>query len=47
MTCRGALQMGSQVATLRVRGVFEKNAARRREVVSLLQPPAGVRRMVK
>ncbi|MCI0655866.1 MAG: GTP cyclohydrolase I FolE [Acidobacteria bacterium] len=47
MTCRGALQMGSQVATLRVKGVFEKNAARRREVVSLLQPPPGARWRVK
>ena len=47
MTCRGALQMGSQAATLRVRGIFEKSAARRREVVSLLQPPAGVRGMAK
>jgi len=43
MTCRGSLQMGSRVATLRVRGIFEKNASRRREVVALLQPPPGAR----
>lgn len=39
MTCRGARQMGSRVATLRFSGIFEKNAARRREAISLLQPP--------
>lgn len=47
MTCRGALQMGSRVATLRVRGIFEKNTSRRREVVALLQPPPGARWAVK
>ena len=43
MTCRGALQTGSHVATLQLRGIFETSAARRREVVALLQPPPGVR----
>jgi GTP cyclohydrolase IA len=47
MTCRGALQAGSRVATLHVRGIFEKNTARRREVVALLQPPRGTRWGVK
>ena len=47
MTCRGALQRDSRVATLRVRGIFEKNASRRREVVALLQPPPGARWAVK
>lgn len=41
MTCRGALQPTARVATLRVRGVFETEAARRREVVALLQAPPG------
>ena len=45
MTCRGARQIHSGVATLQVRGVFHENIARRREVVSLLKSPpeaAGV-----
>jgi len=38
MTCRGARQVASRVATLRVRGVFEREATRRREVIALLHP---------
>lgn len=44
MTCRGANQSSSRVATLRLRGLFEKNGARRREVVALLHPSANGRR---
>jgi GTP cyclohydrolase IA len=43
MTCRGALQPGSRVATLRMRGIFQSDPAWRREVLSLLQPPAAAR----
>jgi len=39
MTCRGAVQPGARVTTLRFRGVFEQEPARRRELVSLLQGP--------
>ncbi|HEV8375182.1 MAG TPA: GTP cyclohydrolase I [Candidatus Polarisedimenticolia bacterium] len=39
MTCRGALQPGALVTTLRVRGVFQKVAALRKEIVALLQAP--------
>ena len=38
MTCRGAKQPGSRVATLRVRGIFERGAARR-EVAAMLRVP--------
>jgi GTP cyclohydrolase I len=41
MTCRGALQPRALVTTLRMRGVFQKAAAMRNEVVTLLQAPDG------
>lgn len=43
MTCRGAVQPEARVTTLRFRGVFEKDPARRRELVALLQahPASG------
>jgi len=41
MTCRGARQRDSRVATLRLRGIFTKDRGLRREVVSLLQAPPG------
>jgi GTP cyclohydrolase I len=44
MTCRGANQSSSRVATLRLRGLFEKNGGRRREVVALLHPSVNGRR---
>jgi len=45
MTCRGAVQPESRVTTLRVRGIFEREPARRQEVLTLLQaPPGGVER---
>ena len=45
MTCRGAGQPGARVTTLRFRGIFEKEPARRREMVALLHgpPTAGKR----
>jgi GTP cyclohydrolase I len=42
MTCRGALQPRALVTTLRMRGVFQKAAAMRKEVVTLLQAPDGL-----
>jgi GTP cyclohydrolase I len=41
MTCRGALQARARVTTLRMRGVFRKVAALRKEVVALLQALEG------
>jgi len=42
MTCRYAGQSGARVTTLRFRGIFEKEVARRREMVALLHgPPAA------
>jgi GTP cyclohydrolase I len=43
MTCRGAVQPEARVTTLRFRGIFEREPARRRELVALLQghPAAG------
>lgn len=42
MTCRGTGQSRARVTTLRFRGIFEKEAARRREMASLLSgPPAA------
>jgi GTP cyclohydrolase I len=44
MTCRGALQSRSRALTIGVRGIFQEDSARRREVISLLQsPPAADR----
>jgi GTP cyclohydrolase I len=40
MTCRGAKQPGSRVTTFRVRGIFERGAARR-EVASMLRSRQG------
>lgn len=40
MTCRGTGQDDTRVTTLRVRGIFERDGARRQELVSLLQVPA-------
>ena len=39
MTCRGTLQSRSRVLTVGVRGIFREDAARRREVMALLQSP--------
>jgi len=39
MTCRGARQPGARVTTLRFRGIFKKEAARRREMAALLNGP--------
>ena len=39
MTCRGTGQPGARVTTLRFRGIFEKEAARRREMAALLNGP--------
>jgi len=44
MTCRGAGQPDARVTTLRYRGVFERDPARRREMAALLR---GVRTPVK
>jgi len=41
MTCRGAGQSETRVATLRIRGVFEREPARRQELLALLQAPRG------
>ena len=42
MTCRGAAQPGARVTTLRFRGIFEREPARKRELIPLLQgPPAA------
>jgi GTP cyclohydrolase I len=37
MTCRGARQAESIVTTVQVRGIFSRNARRRREVIDLLR----------
>ncbi len=45
MTCRGAKQPETRVVTLRLRGIFETEPERRREVLALLQaPPVPVER---
>ena len=41
MTCRGAVQPDARVTTLRFRGIFEKEPARRREMVGLLRGDPG------
>ncbi len=41
MTCRGAAQPGARVTTLRFRGIFEKDPARKRELVLLLHGPSA------
>jgi len=40
MTCRGALQPGARVTTLRMRGIFQRNSKRRQEMLMLLQDRA-------
>ncbi len=45
MTCRGTRQSQARVTTLRFRGIFEREAARRREMAALLrEPPARGKR---